>query len=78
MGSTLAWAVFGVKKFPSIIRQITCRELSCFGKYVVEHKSAELFMTYAVGKLETAFKISHLISSTSSQRVRASQIELLS
>ena len=38
-------------------------------KYVVKHKSAKLFMTYAVGKLEAAPKISHLILSTSSQRV---------
>ena len=39
-------------------------------KYVVKHKSAKLFMTYAVGKLEAALNISHLILSTSSQRVR--------
>ena len=32
---------------------------------------------YAAGKLEAAFKMSHLILSTSSQRVRVSQIELL-
>ena len=38
-------------------------------KYVVRHKSAKLFMTYAVGKLEGALIISYLISSTSSQRV---------
>ena len=37
-------------------------------KYVVKHKSAKLFMTYAVGKLETALNLSHLILSTSSQR----------
>ena len=30
-------------------------------KYVVKHKSAKLFMTYAVGKLEAALNISHLI-----------------
>ena len=36
-------------------------------KYVVKHKSAKLLMTYAVGKLEAALKISHLILSTSSQ-----------
>ena len=41
-------------------------------KYVVKHKSAKLFMTYAVGKLEAALNISHLILSTSSQRVRVS------
>ena len=28
-------------------------------KYVVKHKSANLFMTYAVGKLEAALNISH-------------------
>ena len=38
-------------------------------KYVVKHKSAKLFMTYAVGKLEVALNISHLELSTSSQRV---------
>ena len=38
-------------------------------KYVVKHKSAKLFMTYAVGKLEAALNISHSILSTSSQRV---------
>ena len=38
-------------------------------KYVVKHKSAKLFMTYNVGKLEAALNISHLILSiTSSQR----------
>ena len=45
-------------------------------KYVVKHKSAKQFMTYAVGKLEAALNISHLILSTSSQRV--SSIELVS
>ena len=30
-------------------------------KYVVKHKSAKLFITYAVGKLEAALTISHLI-----------------
>ena len=30
-------------------------------KYVVKHKSAKLFMTYAVGKLEAVLNISHLI-----------------
>ena len=38
-------------------------------KYVVKHKFAKLFMTYAVGKLEAALNISHQILSTSSQRV---------
>ena len=38
-------------------------------KYVVKHKSAKLFMMYAVGKLEAALNTSHLILSTSSQRV---------
>ena len=38
-------------------------------KYVVKHKSAKLLMAYAVGKLEAALNISHLILSTSSQRV---------
>ena len=38
-------------------------------KYVVKHKSTKLFMTYAVGKLEAVLNISHLILSTSSQRV---------
>ena len=38
--------------------------------YVVKHKSAKLFMMYAVGKLEEALNnISHLILSTNSQRV---------
>ena len=37
-------------------------------KYVVKHKSAKLFLTYAVGKLEAALNISHLVLSTSSQR----------
>ena len=32
-------------------------------KYVVKHKSAKLFMTYAVGKLEAALNISHLLLS---------------
>ena len=36
-------------------------------KYVVKHKSAKLFMTYAVGMSEAALNISHLILSTSSQ-----------
>ena len=36
-------------------------------KYVVKHKSAKLLMMYAVGKLEAALNISHLILSTSSQ-----------
>ena len=34
-----------------------------------EHWSANLFMMYAVGKLEAALGINHLILSTSSQRV---------
>ena len=38
-------------------------------KYVVKHKSAKLFMTYAVGTLEAALNMNHLILSTSSQRV---------
>ena len=38
-------------------------------EYVVKHKTAKLFMMYAVGKLEAALNISHLILSTSSQRV---------
>ena len=29
-------------------------------EYVVKHKSAKLFMIYAVGKLEAALNISHL------------------
>ena len=33
----------------------------CKVKYVVKHKSAKLFITYAVGKLEAALTISHLI-----------------
>ena len=39
-------------------------------KYVVKHKSAKLLIiiTYAVGKLEAALNISHLILSTISQR----------
>ena len=40
-----------------------------FHKYVVKHKSTKLFMKYAAGKLEAALNISHLILSTSSQRV---------
>ena len=38
-------------------------------KYVVKHKSAKLFMAYAVGKLEAALNIRHVILITSSQRV---------
>ena len=38
-------------------------------KYVVKHKSAKILMTYAVGKLEATLNISHLILSTSNQRV---------
>ena len=38
-------------------------------KDVVKHKSAKLLMTYAVGELEAALNVSHLILSTSSQRV---------
>ena len=34
-------------------------------KYVVKHKSAKLLMMYAIGKLEAALNISHLILSTS-------------
>ena len=46
-------------------------------KYVVKHKSAKLLIImYAAGKLEAALNISHLISSTSSQR--DSKIELVS
>ena len=33
-------------------------------KYVVKHKSAKIFMTYAVGKLEAALDIRHLITLT--------------
>ena len=44
-------------------------------KNMVKHKSAKLFMTYAVGKLEAAINIRHLILSTSSQRV--SMLELV-
>ena len=42
---------------------------ACYYRNIVKHKSAKLFMTYAVGKLEAALNISHLILSTSSQRV---------
>ena len=39
-------------------------------KYVVKHKSAKLFMTYALGKFEAGLNISHfLILSTISQRI---------
>ena len=38
-------------------------------EYVVKHKSAKLLMMYALGKLEAALNISHLILSTSSQKV---------
>ena len=38
-------------------------------EYVGKHKSAKLLMTYAVGKLEGALNISHLVFGTSSQRV---------
>ena len=38
-------------------------------KYVVKHKSAKLLMMYGVGKLEAALNISHLLLSTSSQRI---------
>ena len=41
---------------------------ACIEKYVVKHKSAKLFMMYAVGTLEAALNISHLILSTSSHR----------
>ena len=41
----------------------------CLLKYVVKHKSAKLFLMYAVGKLEAPLNISHLILSTCSQRV---------
>ena len=44
-------------------RGLLCEE------YVVKHMSAKLFMTYAVTKLEAALNTSHLILSTSSQRV---------
>ena len=40
-----------------------------YNKYVVKHKSANLFKTYAEGKLEAALNISYLILITSSQRV---------
>ena len=46
-----------------------------YDKYVVKHKSAKLLITYAVGKLEAALNLSHLILSTSSQRV--SMLELV-
>ena len=42
-----------------------CLEKNIILKYVVKHKSAKLFMTYAVGKLEAALNISHSILSTS-------------
>ena len=42
---------------------------ACYYRNIVNHKSAKPFMTYAVGKLEAALNISHLILSTSSQRV---------
>ena len=44
-------------------------ENNLLSEYVVKHKSAKLFMMYAIGKLEAALNISHLILSTSSQRV---------
>ena len=50
-------------------------------KYVVKHKSAKLFMTYAVGQLEAALNICHLILHTSSLRVsldRVGSLELVS
>ena len=58
-------------------RCMTMENLSRYKvKYVVKHKSAKLFMTYAVGKFsKAALNISHVLS-TSSQRV--SQIELVS
>ena len=34
---------------------------NAYNKYVLKHKYAKLFMTYAVGKLEAALNISHLI-----------------
>ena len=40
-----------------------------YEQYVVKHKSAKLLMMYAVGKLEAALNVSHLILSTRSQRV---------
>ena len=39
-------------------------------KYVVKHKSAKLLMTYAVGKLEAALNISHLIVQAIRELVR--------
>ena len=51
------------------------KTFSEYYKYVVKHKSAKLLITYAVGKLEGALNISHLILSTSSQRV--SMLELV-
>ena len=50
-------------------KKLRCRYIYDIYKYVVKHKSAKLFMTYAVGKLEAALNISHLILSTSSQRI---------
>ena len=44
-------------------------------KYVVKHKSAKPLKMYAVGKLDAALNINHLILSTSSQRF--GQIELV-
>ena len=41
-------------------------------KYVVKHKSAKLLKTYAVGKLEAALNISHLILSSSKKIDRVS------
>ena len=39
-------------------------EIKMNKKYVVKHKSAKPFMTYAIEKLEAALNISHLILST--------------
>ena len=55
-----------METFLHFFRVIRVR-VTYLNKYVVKHKSAKLFMTYAVGKLEAALNISHLLLSTSSQ-----------
>ena len=43
------------------IEEEKSRFLNSPPKYVVKHKSAKLLKTYAVGKLDAALNISHLI-----------------
>ena len=51
----------------ALARQLDKTVTVAVDKYVVKHKSAKLFMMYAIGK--AALNTSHLVLSTSSQRV---------